>query len=107
MNSMKRSEPANGATPHERDGVDLLEEYLAERHMSQTAFANIHRLDRVQLHRVMSRKRRRISVDFAASIEDATGGAVLAVAFRTAPVKSEPPGPSVVNARPRRAAGEG
>lgn len=56
-------------------GAQELDEYLRSTGQTLHAFCEIHRIDYAQAHRNMSGARgKRISVDFAAAIEAATGG---------------------------------
>lgn len=59
------------------DGARLLRDYLTRTKQSVQGFCKAHELDRIQVGRVLKGKYgKRVSVDFAESIERATGGAV-------------------------------
>jgi hypothetical protein len=58
------------------DGARALREWLASQGISLFAFCERHSLDRVNTQKAVNGERRRVSVDFALSIEKATGGAV-------------------------------
>lgn len=58
------------------DGARALATWLDERALSASRFAELNRIDRVQLLRAMNGERVRISIDLAATIEKATAGAV-------------------------------
>lgn len=66
------------------EGGRLLEAFLERRKFSVQGFCRDHGLDRVQVLRVISGELgQRISVDFAASISDATKGVVPWRAFHS------------------------
>jgi hypothetical protein len=69
------------------DGVRALRSYLDTNGLSITAFCARNGLDRIQVLRVLNGERRRISVDFALSIERATGGAVQTSLWSSATAK--------------------
>lgn len=59
------------------DGARALRAYLTANNLSVSAFCAQNGLDRIQVLRVLNGERwKRITVDFAHAIEDATGGAV-------------------------------
>lgn len=58
------------------DGARALRQWLREQGMSLCAFCERNRLDRVNTQKAVNGERRRVTVDFALSIEKATGGAV-------------------------------
>lgn len=62
--------------PLPSDGARLLRIYLIKVDQSVPVFCEIHRLDRVQVQRYLKGERARISVDFAAAVQDATNGEV-------------------------------
>lgn len=58
-------------------GAQALDEFLRGAGLTLHAFCDAHHLDYAQAHRNMSGARgKRVSVDFAAAIERATGGAI-------------------------------
>lgn len=56
-------------------GKDL-KAWLAEKGLSIPAFCEMHNLDRVEVQRVISGERIRISVDMGVDLSRATGGAI-------------------------------
>lgn len=58
------------------DGAAELRAYLTEIDETVPEFCDKHRLDRIQVQRVLKGERTRISVDFADAIERATDGRV-------------------------------
>ncbi len=64
------------------EGGRLLRTYLTEIGMTVPAFCEHHKLDRIQVQRVMNGERwKRINVEFANAIEKATGGRIPYTAF--------------------------
>lgn len=64
------------------DGGRLLRAYLTEHKISVPDFCEKHGLDRIQVQRVLNGERwKRVTVDFADSIERATTGAILYTSF--------------------------
>ena len=57
-------------------GARALLAHLRKKRLSITAFCEKHGLDRVQVQRAIKDERHRYSVDFALSIERASGGRV-------------------------------
>lgn len=77
---------ASSAAPDIRitDGGRELRAYVTELGISVPDFCDANGLDRIQVQRVMNGERwKRISVDFAAAIEDATKGRITWKAFRS------------------------
>jgi hypothetical protein len=78
------------------DGGRDLREYLTEIGQSVPAFCEEHHLDRIQVQRVMNGERyKRISVEFANSIETATGGRIPYSRFLPSTAEAAPSEPDL------------
>lgn len=62
--------------PHMTKGGAALRAYLDERGISVPRFCEEKGLDRIQVQRMLNGERKRVSLDFAASIDRATNGVV-------------------------------
>ena len=72
-------------------GAKLLRDYLNEQGLNIPEFCELHGLDRIQVQRVVKGDRaKRVSVNFAKSISDATEGKVPWDSWVTAPEGEEP-----------------
>jgi transcriptional regulator with XRE-family HTH domain len=58
------------------DGARQLRQYLQAHGLTIPTFCEAHALDRIQVARIMKGERHRISVDFALSVFEATGGTI-------------------------------
>lgn len=72
------------------DGARALRAYLRDIGQSVPSFCEEHELDRIMVQRALNGERRRISVDFAAAIERATGGRVPWIRWRSETATEQP-----------------
>ena len=56
--------------------VPLLKAWLARRGLSANQFARENKIDQSEFHKILTGKRHRVGVEFAAKIEDGTGGEI-------------------------------
>jgi hypothetical protein len=74
--------------PESTEGARQLREYLSAAGLSIPDFCEAHGLDRIQVQRHLKGERgKRVTVDFAESIERATGGAIRWDSWRSETLK--------------------
>ncbi len=80
------------ALPRAPRGPALLRRFLDRRGLSVTRFCEMYGLSRPHIHMVLAGARRRINVDLALDLAEATDGAVPVSAWRMRPVAKKSPG---------------